>query len=91
MDVHRSYGYVASVRETGEMNAAGEPGCITEGPLISPTAGKFPHPTSQEFCSPVAPDGDTIMATESRTSEKPIMIFPVFIILDPSYGSFMGR
>jgi hypothetical protein len=80
MDVHRSYGYVALVRVHEMMKAAGEPGSIPVRSPLSPPASEFPHPTSQEFCSPVAPDGDTIMAMESRTSEKPIMTFPVFIV-----------
>jgi hypothetical protein len=81
MDVHRSYGYVALVREYAMMNTAKEPGCIPVVSPVSPPGRIFPHPTSQEFCSPTAVDGDTIMARESRTSEKPIMIFPVFIVI----------
>jgi hypothetical protein len=65
---------------TWRRNTNGEPGCIPVTSPFSPGTGEIPHPTSQEFFGPVAPDGDTIMTTESRTSEKPIMIFPVFIV-----------
>lgn len=81
MDVHRSYGFVASVRGPSYMNGAQEPGCIPAGHPASPTDITIPHPTSQELYVPVAADGDTIIAMESRTSEKPIMIFPVFIVV----------
>lgn len=81
MDVHRSYGFVASVRDSSYLNGAHTPGCIPVGHPASPVDSTIPHPTSQELHDPVAADGDTIMAMESRTSEKPIMIFPVFMVL----------
>jgi hypothetical protein len=56
------------------------PWCRGAGSAVSAACRVSPDPTSQESPGMVAPDGDTIMATESRTSEKPIMIFPVFII-----------
>jgi hypothetical protein len=72
------------------MKPAIPPGCILAGLVISALGRVIPDPTSRESDGPVAPDGDTIMATESRTSEKPIMIFPVFIITFPEL-LFMGR
>jgi len=52
----------------------------------------IPPPTSLGSAGPVAPDGDTIMAMEIMTSEKPITIFPVFIIcVSLVRGFFMGR
>jgi hypothetical protein len=52
----------------------------------------IPPPTLLGSAGPVAPDGDTIMAMEIITSEKPITIFPVFIIcVSLVCGFFMGR
>jgi hypothetical protein len=62
------------------MKPAIQSGCILIGLDVSATGRECPDPTSRESPGPVAADGDTIMATESRTREKPIMIFPVFII-----------
>ena len=80
IDVHRSYGYVASDRTADEPECPGSAGVHSAVRTTSPERRGPVHPKAQDSPLPAADDGVIVMAIESMTSAKPVRIFPEFMV-----------